>query len=158
MAGDEQTLGEPQREEPAEASVRSLFLSFLRLGLTAFGGPAMVAYIGELAVKRKKWLDQLTFKTGVALAQSIPGATAMQTAAYVGLRVRGIPGALASYVGFGLPAFLFMVILSSLYAASRDLPWVTSLFHGLQVIVVAVVANATYTFGRGTLRKHWTFL
>jgi chromate transporter len=158
MAGDEQTLGEPQREEPAEASVRSLFLSFLRLGLTAFGGPAMVAYIGELAVKRKKWLDQLTFKTGVALAQSIPGATAMQTAAYVGLRVRGIPGALASYVGFGLPAFLFMVILSSLYAASRDLPWVTSLFHGLQVIVVAVVANATYTFGRGTLRKYVDFL
>jgi chromate transporter len=82
----------------------------------------------------------------------------MQTAAYVGLRVRGIPGALASYVGFGLPAFLFMVILSSLYAASRDLPWVTSLFHGLQVIVVAVVANATYTFGRGTLRKYLDFL
>jgi chromate transporter len=146
-----------QREEPIDASVKSLFLSFLRLGLTAFGGPAMVAYIGELAVQRKKWLDQPTFKSGVALAQSIPGATAMQTAAYVGLRVRGIPGALASYVGFGLPAFLFMVILSSLYAASRDLPWVTSLFHGLQVIVVAVVANATYTFGRGTLRKYWDF-
>jgi chromate transporter len=135
-------------------SVKSLFLSFLRLGLTAFGGPAMVAYIGELAVKRKKWLDQPTFKTGVALAQSIPGATAMQAAAYVGLRARGIPGALASYVGFGLPAFVFMVILSSLYAASRDLPWVTSLFQGLQVIVVAVIANATYTFGRGTLRNY----
>jgi chromate transporter len=118
----------------------------------------MVAYIGELAVQRKKWLDQPTFKTGVALAQSIPGATAMQSAAYVGLQTKGLFGALASYVGFGLPAFLFMVILSSLYAASRDLPWVTSLFHGLQVIVVAVVANATYSFGRGTLRKHLDIL
>ena len=146
------------REQSSGPSVKGLFLSFLRLGLTAFGGPAMIAYIGELAVKRKKWLDQPTFKSGVALAQSIPGATAMQCAAYVGLRVRGIPGALASYVGFGLPAFLFMVILSALYAASRDLPSVTSLFHGLQVVVVAVVANATYTFGRGTLRKYMDFL
>ena len=138
--------------------VKEIFLSFLRLGVTAFGGPAMVAYIGELAVQRKKWLDQPTFKSGVALAQSIPGATAMQSAAYVGFRVRGIPGALASYVGFGLPAFLFMLILSSLYAASRNLPWATSLFHGLQVIVVAVVANAAYSFGRGTLRKHMDIL
>ena len=79
--GDEEAMAATQRQEPAEASVKSLFLSFLRLGLTAFGGPAMVAYIGEMAVQRKKWLDQPTFKTGVALAQSIPGATAMQTAA-----------------------------------------------------------------------------
>jgi chromate transporter len=72
----------------------------------------------------------------------------MQTAGYVGLQARGLFGALASYVGFGLPAFVLMVLLSSLYAASRDLPWVSSLFHGLQVIVVAVVANATLTFGK----------
>src|SRR5512143_4026775 len=93
--------------------VKNLFLSFLRLGLTAFGGPTMVAYIGELSVKRHKWLDQESFKNGVALAQSIPGATAMQTAAYVGLRARGIPGALATFVGFGLPALILMLILSS---------------------------------------------
>jgi chromate transporter len=112
----------------------------------------MVAYIGELAVKRKKWLDQETFKAGVALCQSIPGATAMQAAAYVGFTTRGMAGALASYVGFGLPAFLYMVILASLYARGRDLVWVMSLFSGLQVVVVAIVANATYTFGRTTIR------
>lgn len=114
----------------------------------------MVAYIGEMAVQRKKWLDQPTFKTGVALAQSIPGATAMQTAAYVGFQTKGLFGALSSYVGFGLPAFVLMVFLSSLYAASRDLPWVTALFHGLQVIVVAVVANATLTFGRTAFKGY----
>ena len=101
---------------PDGPGVKEIFLSFLRLGATAFGGPAMVAYIGELAVQRKKWLDQPTFKTGVALAQSIPGATAMQSAAYVGLQTSCPFRPLASYVGFGLPAFLFMVILSSLYA------------------------------------------
>jgi chromate transporter len=128
-----------------------LFLAFLRLGLTAFGGPAMVAYIGDLSVKRKKWLDQETFKNGVVLCQSIPGATAIQVAAYVGLQTRGVVGALASYIGFALPAFVLMLVFSSLYAVSRSLPWVTALFAGLQVIVVAIVANATYAFGKTSL-------
>ena len=108
-----------------------IFLSFLRLGATAFGGPAMVAHIRDLAVKRKGWLDKETFKGGVALAQSIPGATAMQTAAYAGLQARGVRGALASYVGFGLPAFLLMLGFSALYSVSKDLRWAASIFSGL---------------------------
>jgi chromate transporter len=131
-----------------------LFLSFLRLGLTAFGGPAMVAYIGDLSVKRRKWLDQETFKNGVVLCQSIPGATAIQVAAYVGLQTRGVVGALASYIGFALPAFVLMLVFSSLYSSSRSLPWVTALFAGLQVIVVAIVANATYAFGKISLNHY----
>jgi Chromate transport protein ChrA len=104
-----------------------LFGSFLRLGITAFGGPAMVAYIKEMSVNRHKWLDEGTFKDGVVLCQSIPGATAMQTAAYVGLRARGIAGALASFVGFGLPAFMLMLMLSSLYTKYHAVPKVISL-------------------------------
>ena len=142
--------GDPVAPRPG---LSDLFLSFLRLGLTAFGGPAMVAYIGDLSVRRKGWLDQEALKGGTVLAQSIPGATAMQVAAYVGLHTRGIAGAMASYTGFGLPAFVLMLILSALYAGSRDVHWVASLFAGLQVIVVAVVANATYTFGRGSIKR-----
>jgi chromate transporter len=93
----------------------TLFFSFLKLGLTAFGGPAMVAYIREMSVERKQWLSDESFRDGVALCQSIPGATAMQTAAYVGLETRGITGALSAYIGFGLPAFFLMLALSTLY-------------------------------------------
>ena len=135
-------------------SASRLFLSFLRLGLTAFGGPAMVSYIRELSVKRNNWLDDETFKDGVALTQSIPGATAMQMAAYTGLKSRGVGGALLSYIGFGLPAFVLMLILSALYGESRNIAQIISLFNGLQVIVVAMVANAAYTFGRGTLKNY----
>ncbi len=135
-------------------SASRLFLSFLRLGLTAFGGPAMISYIRELSVKRNKWLDDETFKDGVALTQSIPGATAMQMAAYAGLKSRGVGGALLSYIGFGLPAFVLMLILSALYGKSRNIAQIISLFNGLQVIVVAMVANAAYTFGRGTLKNY----
>ena len=130
----------------------TLFLSFLRLGLTAFGGPAMIAHIREISVIRKRWLDDETFRDGVALCQSIPGATAMQMAAYVGLRSQGIAGALLSYTGFGLPAFVLMLALSALYARGHNLPQVISVFNGLQLAVVAIVANATISFGKITLK------
>jgi chromate transporter len=135
-------------------SIRNLFFSFLRLGLTAFGGPAMVAHIRELSTQRHQWLDETDFKNGVALCQSIPGATAMQTAAYVGLRVRGISGALATYIGFGLPAFILMLILSVIYTRFNSLPKFISLFNGLQVIVVAIIINATYSFGRNIANNY----
>ncbi len=146
----------PEKEEVTHGppTLGDLFFSFLRLGATAFGGPAMVVYIGDLAVKRKKWLDGQTFTDGVTLAQSIPGATAMQTAAFVGLHTKGIAGAAVSYIGFGLPAFFLMLGFSALYAASRDLSWAVSLFSGLQVVVVAIVASATYTFGRNSLKRY----
>jgi chromate transporter len=133
-------------------AIGKLFFSFLRLGVTAFGGPAMVAYIREISVARYKWLDEETFKDGVVLCQSIPGATAMQTAAYVGLRARGISGALASYIGFGLPAFLLMLILASLYAGYHATAGMAPLFEGLHVVVVAIVAHATFSFGKSIIK------
>jgi chromate transporter len=147
----------PNQHAHQRPSLTQLFGSFLRLGITAFGGPAMVAYIKEMSVSRHKWLDEGAFKDGVVLCQSIPGATAMQTAAYVGLRARGIAGALASFVGFGLPAFMLMLILSSFYATYHAVPKVISLFTGLQVVVVAIVANATYSFGKSTFNNYRDF-
>ena len=129
-----------------------LFLAFLRLGATAFGGPAMIAHIRDLAVERNRWVTGDSFRTGVALCQSIPGATAMQMACYVGLRSGGLRGAAASFVGFGLPAFLLMVALAAGYAGSRELPAVVSLFGGLNVLVVAIVGHATFRFGREIVR------
>jgi len=114
----------------------------------------MVSYIGEMAITKKRWLSRPSFREGVAVAQTIPGATAMQTAAYVGLRIRGVSGAAAAYIGFGLPAFLLMVGLSAVYNATHSLPVSLSVFRGLQVVVVAIIAKAAFTFGRSTV-KAW---
>ena len=135
-------------------AISRLFLSFFRLGLTAFGGPAMIAYMRRMAVEKKHWLDQETFKAGVGLCQVIPGATAMQMAAYVGLKARGATGAAAAFIGFGLPAFFFMMVLSALYSRYQDLPAAISLFTGLQAMIVGIVANAALSFGGNTL-KGW---
>jgi chromate transporter len=133
-------------------SVVHLFLSFLRLGVTAFGGPAMIAYIRKVAVVQRQWLDGESFQDGVALCQLIPGATVMQMCAYIGLKVRGVRGATASFIGFGLPAFVLMMVFSILYTYTHSLPAVVSAFSGLQAIVVAVVANATLSFGKTSLK------
>jgi chromate transporter len=135
-------------------SNRELFISFFKLGLTAFGGLAMVVHIRQFAVEKKQWLDDASFRAGLAICQAIPGATTMQTAAYVGLRARGVAGAAASFIGFGLPAFMIIVVLSVFYGHVWQLPAVVSLFKGLQVIVVGIVAHATFNFGK-TCPKDW---
>ncbi len=113
----------------------------------------MIAYIRRMAVEQKKWLDDASFRDGVALCQMVPGATAIQAACYVGLRLRGVSGAMASFTGFALPSFLIMTALSALYVQFKDLPLVISAFNGLQAIIISIVANATITFGRVTIRN-----
>ena len=113
----------------------------------------MIAYIRGMVVEQKKWIDDGSFKNGVAFCQIVPGATAMQASAYVGLKLRGVSGAAASFIGFGLPAFIFMTVLSVLYVQNRELPVVVSAFNGLQAIIVSIVANAAITFGRANVRN-----
>lgn len=129
-------------------SLFRIFIRFLKLGLTAFGGPAMVPYIRSMAVDREKWLDEPTFRLGMSVTQIIPGATAMQVAAFVGLRARGGPGALAAYAGFGLPAFLLMLGLTAMYFSTRDLPGVAAAFKGLQLVIVALIFHAAVNFAK----------
>ena len=106
----------------------------------------MVAYIRQKVVEEKRWLDKGVFNEGVAIAQAVPGATAMQVATYVGLRLRGIVGGLASFLGFSLPAFALMLFLSWLYQVNHSLPQVHHIFAGLRVAVVAIVGRAFLDF------------
>jgi len=152
-------LDEMHVEAPSpQPSTLKLFLAFLKLGATAFGGPAMIAIIRALAVQTKRWLDEETFRSGVALCQTIPGATAMQMSAYVGLRVRGIRGATASFIGFGLPAFILMLSLSALYQQFHALAAFASAFSGLRALVVALVGYSVVSFGRAYLKKWQDFI
>lgn len=134
-------------------SLATIFLAFLRLGCTAFGGPAMIPYIRRMAVKDRGWLTGQDFELGMGASQIIPGATAMQVAAWVGVRSRGTLGGLAAYLGFGLPAFALMLFLSALYFHSRDLPLVMAVLSGLRVVVCALIISAALDFGMRYLRS-----
>lgn len=123
-----------------------LFRVFLRLGATAFGGPAMIPHIRTMAVDRNGWLEDSDFRTGLALCQAIPGATAAQMAGYVGLRTRGLRGALAAFVAFTLPAVLLITLLSALYFRFQNLPRLLEIFAGLKILVITIVASAALDF------------
>lgn len=137
----------------ATPTIQQLFFIFLRIGATAFGGPSIIAYIRKMAVEQKGWMKPGEFNAGVAFCQLILGATAMQMAAYVGLFMRGVAGAAASFVGFGLPAFLLMLSFAILYTRSGNVPVVDSIFSGLQAVVVAIMANAAWSFHKLNIKK-----
>jgi chromate transporter len=147
-------LAVPHSPDAPRPTLPRIFLAFLGLGATAFGGPAMVAHIRAMAVDRKGWLTEADFRDGVALCQAIPGATAMQSCAYVGLRLRGVRGAATGFAGFGLPAFLLMAVLSELYMRYRGLPDASLAFATLRALVVALVLHAAVSMGR-TYLKGW---
>lgn len=144
-----------------------LFISFLGIGLTAFGGPAMVAYIRDLAVKKNEWVSDESFRHGVAVYQSIPGATAIQVAAYVGLRAGGPLGALATYVGYllaGLPGafvgtvsiFALPLIILTAVVPYFDRLQGNSLFQrGLRGALVSFVGLLLAVTIRFSLVLHW---
>ncbi|MDP4210048.1 MAG: chromate efflux transporter [Bacteroidota bacterium] len=134
-------------------SYYELFLEFFIIGLTAFGGLAMTAHIRKHIVDKKEWLDGHTFDTGLALCQIIPGAIVMQLAAYIGLKLKGIRGAIVCFIGFGLPAFLIMLALSILYKHAKNISFVDAILESLRVVIVPIVANAAYIFGSKNFRN-----
>ena len=147
-------LGEETNASPAgeRFSLSLLFKRFFKLGATAYGGPAMTGQIKQAVVSNYGWLKEQEFLQGIALCQLIPGASMVQLVTYIGYRLRGIWGALISAVAFILPAFLILVILSTIYFKMQALWFIEALFKGLGAIVVAIVLNACITLGRSILR------
>ncbi|RXF75870.1 chromate transporter, partial [Desulfovibrio sp. DS-1] len=155
---NEVTVSEAPQDSPPSShagtppTLRDLFLTFMRLGATAFGGPAMLPVVRAQVVERKGWMDEATFRSGVALCQAVPGATVMQVASYVGLRLRGTPGMLAGFFGFTLPAFLMITVLSAMYWKNHELPAVMAAFIGLKAVTVALMVSGLLDFGKRYLR------
>ena len=138
------------------ATLGGIFLSFLQVGTTGFGGGlAVVAQLRTLALQKRRWFTEHEFAEGLALAQSLPGSMANNVAAYVGLRLHGWRGAAVAVAGLVLPSMLLMIVLAILYRHLRDLPDTEKLFHGLNAAVVALIAVTAWRIGRSTLSKGW---
>nr|WP_314543195.1 chromate efflux transporter [uncultured Massilia sp.] len=132
----------------APSSLAEIFLVFLRLGLTSFGGPvAHIAYFREEFVERRRWLDEHAYADLVALCQFLPGPASSQVGMALGLSRGGIPGAVAAFLGFTLPSAILLALFALGVAASGSQiggGWL----HGLKVVAVAVVAQALWGMGR----------
>ncbi|MCU7782000.1 chromate efflux transporter [Lelliottia amnigena] len=126
----------------------ALFLIFLRLGLTSFGGPiAHLGYFHDEFVTRRKWLTERSYADLVALCQFLPGPASSQVGMAIGLFRCGYTGALAAWAGFTLPSAVAL-ILFALGMASDGSVMPLGVLQGLKVVAVAVVAQAVWGMAR----------
>ena len=132
----------------SDRSAWSVFLIFLRLGLTSFGGPvAHLGYFRQEFVERRRWLSEAAYADLVALCQFLPGPASSQVGLALGLSRAGYAGAWAAWVGFTLPSAIALIALAIGLAQAGDaVP--AGLLHGLKVVAVAVVAQAVWGMAR----------
>ncbi|WP_412149127.1 chromate efflux transporter [Curtobacterium flaccumfaciens] len=134
--------------EPLRSSAGSVFLVFLRLGLTSFGGPvAHLGYFREAFVVRRRWLRDDAYADLVALCQFLPGPASSQVGMALGLQRAGLLGLLAAWCGFTLPSAVLLVAFALLVSGTPDLAGAGWLL-GLQAAAAAVVAQAVLGMAR----------
>jgi chromate transporter len=121
---------------------------FLKLGVSSFGGPiAHIGYFREEFVVRRRWLDERAFVDLVALCQFLPGPASSQVGFSIGLMRAGYRGALAAWTGFTLPSAIVLVLFAY-GAGALTGPIGAGLLHGLQLVAVAIVAQAVWGMAR----------
>ena len=126
----------------------AIFLVFLRLGCTSFGGPvAHLGYFRAEFVARRGWLSEPAFADIVALCQFLPGPASSQVGMAIGMARGGLAGAAAAWLGFTLPSALLMVGFAYGLGALGD-PGQAGWLHGLKIVAVAVVAGAVWSMAR----------
>lgn len=133
---------------PPDRTAWQVFLVFLRLGLTSFGGPvAHLGYFRTEFVERRRWLSEAAYADLVALCQFLPGPASSQVGLALGLMRAGYAGALAAWAGFTLPSALALIALAlGIAQAGEAMPG--GALHGLKVVAVAVVAQAVWGMAR----------
>jgi chromate transporter len=140
-----------EESAPSPPSVRAageVFTAFLRLGLTAFGGPvAHIAYFRDEFVSRRAWLDDARYAQLVALCQFLPGPTSSQVGFSLGLLRAGWAGAAAAFAGFTLPSVLLLLGFAAV-AHQVHGDWFDAVVRGLKLVALVVVAHAVLGMAR----------
>lgn len=131
-------------------SPATLFATFFRIGMFTFGGGyAMIPLIQQEVITRRKWIEAHEFLDLLTLAQSVPGPIALNTAVFVGYRIRGLHGALAALFGTILPSFAIILAIALFFADIRQNPVVDAAFKGMRPAVVALIIGPVLSLSRG---------
>lgn len=152
---DNVNLDAQDYSEPEKVSLSYLFGNFLKIGSTAFGGfMALVSVIENIIVERRELLKHEDMLDGISLASVLPGPVAANVVAYVGYRLRGGWGALATTTAVLLPSFLLVVGLTIVYLEAGNMTVVENIFAGFIPAVVAIIISAAYRMSKKAV-KGW---
>ena len=118
-----------------------LFWTYLKIGtFTIGGGYVMLSMIEREIVDRKGWVDREEFLNMIALAQAAPGLIAVNSAIFIGWRIGGWRGVIATVLGAVLPSFFIILAIAMLFQDYKDYPAVEAIFKGIRPAVVALIA------------------
>ena len=135
------------------ASLPYIFFTFLKLGATAFGGyMSLVAIVQKQLVEIDKKMKEEDLLDGISLTSVLPGPVAVNTIAYVGYLLRGIPGAIAAFAGIVLPSFFLVILLSCLYFTYGNIPAVKNIFSGIAPTITALIVTVAIGMARKTIK------
>lgn len=133
-------------------SLSKIAKTFFKIGLTCWGGPAIVAFIKKEVVDKKKWFTEEEFKETLAFCQIFPGPIAVQTSAHLGYRLKGFKGSFLAWFFYFLPTFSLMLFLSYFYFKFQKVPSFIKFFTFLNIAVTAIVAESIWSL-RNILTK-----
>lgn len=126
-----------------------IFLIFFKIGAFTFGGGyAMVPLIRNEVVNKKHWIEDEEFMDMLAIAQSMPGPLALNTALFVGSKRLGFKGSLFSGAGVILPSFIVILLIAMVFTQFNENPVVERIFKGIRPAVVALIAAPLLSLGK----------
>ena len=133
----------------------TLFLATLQLSAFTFGGGfVIIPLMRKKFVEKLGWIDEQEMLDFTAIAQSSPGAIAVNASILVGYRVAGVPGALLTVCGTILPPLVIISVISLFYATFRDNAIVSMAMAGMLAGVAAVICDVVYTMGKAVFKLH----
>jgi chromate transporter len=143
---------------PDEARVSSgqIFLEFLIIGATSFGG--VVAYLRGSLVTKRQWIDDKEFVEMLSISQSLPGLNATNMAILVGEKLRGALGSIVAIVGICLPGAVFMYLVGMFYRIHGDHVWVTAALKGVAAAAVGLILSTVVGLSEKSLEGKFDFV
>lgn len=134
-----------------------LFYIFAKIGaFTIGGGYAMVPLIQSEVVDKRGWIERGEFIDILAVAQSTPGALAINMATFIGYRKKGILGSIAATLGCVMPSFLIILVIAMFFTKLMNVELVQRAFMGIRPAVAALIAFSVYKIGKGSnVKNKW---
>ena len=135
---------------------RALFIAFLKVGISGFGG--VMPFAHRMLVENERWLNEREFIDVLSLCQFLPGPNIVNVSIVVGRRFAGVRGAVAAFVGLILMPLIIILALGTLYRAAGQLPGVKGAFGGVACAAAGLVLAMGLRMGRSLRRSPWQLL
>ena len=140
----------------AAVTIWDIFLTFLIIGATSFGG--VVPYLRENLVARRQWINDKEFVEMLSISQSLPGLNATNMAVLVGEKLSGLIGAIVAVLGMCLPGAVLMYAVGIFYHLHGDHPWTTAALKGVAAAAVGLILSTVVSLSKKALSKKFDFV